>query len=351
MMFRSSLLLGLTLLAASVPARTALVLPVSGEGIAAADLPAVNRLFQEAFESRYPGQVKPGKTGCGDRLCALEAVKADPADEVIHSSLYKLGGRLIFSAAVVNADGSGSFNQRLTAISVEDMEALTARMAEALATRRTTEQVANIDNITERETENEPNRRRSLYNGGLALGYGFPVGNSFDYEENGIAKQYEQMIRFTWLNTWEFRNDLALGADVTWAAPNVVGADLNLRYHFNRGDVSPFVGGGVGLHYVAGGGMLDEEERKSGPALNGQAGVMLFRTYDVNVMLRGQYQVIFNSDIDHGPAFDVGVSFRSKDKKTGNDAVPRSSDDDGMGIWGYTGLGALFLFIVGSANN
>ena len=54
------------------------------------------------------------------------------------------------------------------------MESITARMAEALAARRTTEQVASIDNITDKETDEEPNRRRSLYNGGLALGYLFP---------------------------------------------------------------------------------------------------------------------------------------------------------------------------------
>src|SRR5690606_33648703 len=106
-----------------------------------------------------------------------------------------------------------------------------------------------------------------------------------------------------------------------------------------RNDISPFVGGGIGLHYTSGA----EGDLPTAPALNAQAGVMLFRTYDVNVMLRGQYQVIFNSEVDHGPAIDVGVSFRDRDKG-------RGAKDDGIGFWGYAGLGLLFLLIVGAAN-
>jgi hypothetical protein len=343
----SCVTLALLMLApAAVSAKTMLVLPVAGEGIEAGDLASVDRLFREAVEMRYAGVVSLGSAACGDRACALEAVKAAGTDEVVYSSVYKLGARWIFSASVIGSDGTGGFSQRLTGSTVEDMEALTARMADALTARRSTEQVASLDNITAKETENEPDRRRSLYNAGLALGYLFPVGNSFDYEaSSGARKHYDQMIRFTWLNSWEFRNDMALGADLTWSIPSVIGADLNLRYHFNRTDVSPFVGGGVGLHYVSGGGRFDEEERKSGPALNGQAGLMLFRTYDVNVMLRGQYQVIFNTDMDHGVAVDVGVSFRDKEKSGGG-----AKKDEGIGFWGYAGMGLLFLMIVGAAN-
>lgn len=334
-----------------VAARTLLVLPVAGDGIAEGDLAAVNRLFHEALEMRYSGPVKTGGIPCADRACALQAAVGAEADDVVFSNVYLLGTRWIFSASVTSGDGSTSFSQRLTGTSVEDMEALTTRMADALTTRRSTEQVASLDNITAKEAEEDPTRRRSLYHGGVALGYAFPVGNSYTYVSESPYTYpperkrhgYDQMVRLTWLNSWEFRNDFALGAELAWTTPYAIGADVNLRYMLNRSDFTPFVGGGLGLHYVRGdeGVDGDDNKRNSGPAVNVQGGMMLFRTYDVNVMLRGQYQVIFNTDVDHGPAIDVGVSFRDRDKGKG------ARNNDGLGFWGYTGITLATLMVIG----
>lgn len=337
--------------AALAPAKTLLLLPISGETDRTSDIAAINRLFRDAVEERYTGAMSSARpAACGDRACALEAARAAKADVVIHSSLHKLGQRWIFSAAIVNADGSNPLAQRLTAQTIEDMEAITRRMADALLTRKTLEQAATVDNITQREAEHEPERRRSLYSGGISLGYMFPVGNSFSYVNHDAfgpdrRHAYDQMIRLGWLNNWEFRNNLNLGAEVMWTTPYAIGADLNLRYLFSRGDMSPFVGGGLGLHYVKSdeGPGVPSDKRNSGPALNAQGGLMLFRTYDVNVMLRGQYQVVFNTDIDHGPAIDVGVSFRPREK-------PQAKEER-LGFWGYAGITLLALMLIGAASD
>jgi hypothetical protein len=339
-------------------AKTIVVYPVVGEAIEAADLASVTRLFRDAIESKTPGDsVSVSRTACADRECALSTVRAvniDPSIQVIYSSFYKLGSKWIFSGTILNADGSNAFSQRLTAASIEDMEAVTVRMADALMARKTTDQVASVDNISEKEAEDEPDRRRSLYKGGIAVGYLFPFNNDYEYTNRSSlghvsTHDYAQMIRLTWLNTWEFRNNLQLGTDLVWSTPSAFGADASLRYLFNRGDYTPFVGGGVGLHYVHSDHYDDpadapaKDKRNSGPALNAQGGVMLFRTYDVNVMLRGQYQVIFNSDIDQGIAADVGVSFGSKG---GGRHATGSSDSDGFGVWEAIGAGALLLFVI-----
>lgn len=198
--FPIRILLALALLAPAVSARTLLVLPVSGEGISPADLSTVTRLFRSALEERHPEAVSGGSP-CEERACALEAARGASADEVVYGSLHKLGSRWIFTAAVVKADGTGAFSQRLTALSIEDMEALTVRMADALVRRRGTEQVASLDNITGKEARQEPERRRSLYNGGFALGYLFPVGNSYEFKDFNEVRQHDQMIRLVWLNT------------------------------------------------------------------------------------------------------------------------------------------------------
>jgi hypothetical protein len=353
-------------LAGAVQAKDILLFPVSGEGAESRDVASVTRLFKDALEGRTRGDdVTLAKTACDDRECALARAKTagGSVDEVVYSSFYKLGKKWIFSATIVNADGSNSFSQRLTAASIEDMEAVTLRMADALMTRKTADQAASVDNITEKEVDEDPARRRSLYRGGVAIGYFFPVGNSFEYVESydGVGnpdeiRGYRQMIRLTWLNTWEFRNNLQLGTDIVWNVPTSIGADASLRYLFGRGDYTPFVGGGLGLHYVKGDANNDIAEggkRNSGPTLNAQAGMLLFRTYDVNVMLRGQYQVILNSDVDHGVAVDVGVSFGDKDggKASGNS---NSGSGDGWSALEYVGAGVLTLIalsLIGAVTN
>src|SRR5690606_15953414 len=137
-------------------------------------------------------------------------------------------------------------------------------------------------------------RRRSLYHTGVALGYLFPIGNEIAYNGNRKSE------RFSWVNSWEFRDNLALSADLVWVVPHTLGADLSLRYYLDRSDFSPFVGGGVGLH---GGDGLGSNA--TAPAINAQGGLILFRTYDVNVMLRGQYQMLFSDDIFHSAAVDI----------------------------------------------
>jgi hypothetical protein len=338
-------------LAVAAQAKAVLVFPVSGEGAEARDLSAVTRLFKDALDGRSRGdEVILAKTACDDRECALSRAKGVAADELIYSSFYKLGKKWIFSATILSADGSNSFSQRLTAASIEDMEAVTLRMADALMQRKTADQAASVDNITEKEVDEDPARRRSLYRGGVAIGYFFPMGNSFEYVDSydnfgnpDEIRGYRQMIRLTWLNTWDFRNNLQLGTDIVWNVPTSIGADASLRYLFGRGDYTPFVGGGLGLHYVRGDANNDIAEggkRNSGPTLNAQGGMFLFRTYDVNVMLRGQYQVILNSDVDHGVAVDVGVNFGNKE---GGKASASSGSGDGWSALEYVGAGVLTL--------
>ncbi|HEX2612297.1 MAG TPA: hypothetical protein VHO02_01735 [Fibrobacteria bacterium] len=309
-------------LAPEASAKTLLLLPVAGDSsVDAQTLAAVNRLFREAVESRRAEvlSVSGAASACGDRDCALSAAKAAGADEVLYSNYYRLGSRWLFSAGIVRADGSRPFTQRLSVLSVEDMEAVTVRMAEAVTSRSTTEDVASLDNLTEyEEKDNQLKRRRSTYSTALSLGYLFPYGNSFNYlkaddnnpSSNFSETQYDFIPRFTWTNMWEFRNGMALGLDVVWGVPHVFGGDLNVFYLMGRGDFSTFVGGGTGFHALRGDdGSGSSDKRNAGPALNAQAGVLLFRTYRVNVLARAEYLEVFTTDRERGLAVDVGLVF------------------------------------------
>lgn len=307
---------------APASAKTLLLLPVAGDSaVDAQTLAAVNRLFREAVESRRSEvmSVTGEASACGDRECALAAARAAGADEVLYSNYYRLGSRWLFSAGIVRADGSRPFTQRLTVLSVEDMEAVTARMAEAVTSRSTTEDVASLDNVTEYEQkDNQLKRRRSSYSMGLAVGYLFPSGSSFNYLRSDATNSaypysetgYDLIPRLTWMNLWEFRNDMALGLDVAWGVPHVFGGDLNVFYLMGRGDFTTFLGGGTGFHALRGDrDPASSGRRNAGPALNAQAGALLFRTYRINVLTRVEYLEVFTSDRERGLAVDVGLVF------------------------------------------
>jgi hypothetical protein len=335
--------------AAPAFAKTVLILPVQGETEKMADLAAVNELFKEAVRNAYPGDaITPSDSAhqCGDKGCAVELAKAAKADEAVYTVLRRLGGKWIFSSTIVEASGGNLFNERGTALNVEDLEAVTRRVGEAVVARKTFEQVANVDNITQKEEEQEPTRRRSLYAGGLALGFLYPTDHSYAYLEtksDGSRNEVQRwaMTKVVWLNTWEFKQNMILGFDAVWAFPSAVGGDLNLQYLFNRTDFTPFVGGGVGTHWS----LPDEDgpdsKMNAGPALNVQGGMILFRTYDVHVQVRGQYHAVFNSDKEFAPSFDVGVVYQRKEK------AGQSANSSGS-AWRPILLGVLALFVLGA---
>ncbi len=353
---RSMVLLALGLGFLTAQAKTALVLPVQGDLEKAADVGTVNELFREAVQNGYHGEVKAGKDsahGCAERECAAKMAKDAGADEAVFATVKKLGSKWIFSATVVNAGNSDAFNQRGMATSIEDLEAVTHRVADALVTRKSFESAATTENITAKEEQNEPTRRRSLYVTGFSLGYLYPMAKSYAYLKEGnydpatgrypytLKQPYSQMVRLDWLNYWEFRQNLMLGFEGAWALPNVIGGDIDVQYLFNNSDYTPFMGGGLGIQYV--GDLSDSSttaKRHSGPALNLQGGMILFRTYDVHVMARAQYQVVFDSDVDNGLTFDVGIIYRPSEKR----------ESSGWGsFWGYYLLGALLISVIGAA--
>jgi hypothetical protein len=348
------------LCAGLLPAKSLLYLPVSGDLDKDADVSTVNELFKDAVQAAYDGDVKFAAADtvapCTDKECAAKLAASLAVDEVVYATVKRLGSKWIFSATRYTAATKLAFNQRGTSVTLEDLEAVTKRVSDALLAGKTTAQVASLDNITEKEETTEPTRRRSLFNTGFALGYIYPTRQSYAYltdttkAENGCSipslceerQLRSRIIRLAYLNSWEFRENFMMGFDLTWGMPNVVGGDITMQYLFTRTDFSPFVGGGLGMQYVV---PLDDTlfayKENAGPAVNAQAGMLFFRTYDIHLMARAQYQWIFNDDKDQGMIYDVGVVYRP-DRKGGS----------GWGtFWKFYLVGVLILATVGSVGS
>ena len=87
-----------------------------------------------------------------------------------------------------------------------------------------------------------------------------------------------------------------------------IGLDLSFLKFTNIIDTSPFYGIGIGLYdsydsnnrAYNSGYTNQTQESSSGIGLSLQSGVMLYRTYNINVIARAKYLVVTNSDLDNG---------------------------------------------------
>lgn len=98
-----------------------------------------------------------------------------------------------------------------------------------------------------------------------------------------------------------------------------IGLDINVMYPFlgssNKSEVDPFVGGGLGLHFI--GRDRDDPNKTSvaargGLGLNLIAGAVFFRNYDFNIVLELKYFNYLREFDDlryQGIGLNVGVTF------------------------------------------
>ena len=91
-------------------------------------------------------------------MLALDALSKSGNDEVIYSRLQKLGSKIIFLASIL--DSEKSFNSKVTALSIEDMDQVALRLAKSVALRQTLDESADIENITEQDEKDVARREK-----------------------------------------------------------------------------------------------------------------------------------------------------------------------------------------------
>jgi hypothetical protein len=313
---------------------------IEGSDLTKTDLESIDMLFSEELE-KY-GTVETSSTSCADDECAILELSASQETFVVYTKIMKLGSKIIYTGSVLNDESS--FTSKVTALSVEDMENAVVRLVKSLALNESIEDVVDIDNIIESEEE-ESARRQSLGRVGFSIGYMFPTFNSYakrNYESNDDGDSnngYEdgsylesttydsQKITIGMNYFYEFKENRALLAEFIWytGSPASFGADMSMLKYLGKDDFSPFIGGGVGIHWVSycSGYCYDdvrpEDYRRSGLALNAQGGYVLFRTYNINVIARAKYHLILNTDLDQGFTIDVGLERKPSPKRSADE--------------------------------
>ena len=280
------------------------------------DISTINMLFISGLE-QYIDSTHSSSISCDNDECALEELSKTNNKEVIYTRLQKLGSKIIFLASIL--DENKSFDSKATAMNVEDMEQVCLRLSKSIALRQTLDESADIENITDQDQE-ESARRTSLGRFGASLGYLFPLSDltysTSEWDGTFTDREYSQLFKFN-LNYYnEFKNNTALLFELGAAPPVVSFLDLNFLKFTNKVDTSPFYGSGIGFYMVTkNNDYFTDDRHDGGMSLNLQGGVLLYRTYDLNVLLRIKYIHILNDEKNNGITFDIGIQWKRKERK------------------------------------
>jgi hypothetical protein len=340
-----------------------LIVPFPLAGVDSATQKTINDLFLESYQTFSPSvtSVPSDSLRCPDKACAVSAASARGADEVVYGVARKLGSKWVVSAfRVKTADQSVLASAKLDSKSIEDFEYVMRRIAEALARKKTIEDVATIENVTETEMDDSRHRRRTgFYAFGIQCGLLFPVTKGsyvntktttmvYDpltgtYHDSTYNEQLKQVVTTDLVNWFELPKNLALEWDIHsgWGAE--LGTHFSLLKLFSEGDYAPYLGGGPGIEYVYAG--RQDGQRNTGFALNGRGGILLFRTYDFRVFSNATYKVVFNQDMDQSVTFNLGILWkkRSSEGSTGSPVL------SALAIVGALVVGLVVIGLVSAA--
>lgn len=242
---------------------------------------------------------------CEEVECVRAAAGGTGASVVLHASVGQLGQKLVISVNTADVQtGASKFSERMTAAGPEELDVIAMRMAEAMARGTGTDETAELGMITEPEAA-EPLRREGRFAGTLTL-QGILPTKGFAREVGGGGVELG-----LWFETLDIAIEPRIGVRSDLGDPARdyfhVPIELGASYLFSRGDYSPMLGLGAGLHFVwesedvvetVGQHLLTTSETVIEDelllfAIYARAGIMMLRTYNGSVVLSVDYAIGF----------------------------------------------------------
>ncbi|MFO0749358.1 MAG: hypothetical protein U1F43_27380 [Myxococcota bacterium] len=312
------------LLAAGVArAETWAVFDIEGVGVDAGTAHVFQELLAGEIGDERPATFVTANAACQGDAC-VQAAAALGADRALYGSVSALGSKVIVNIYTVDVKSAATDRHTVTVDRIEDLDVAAKRIGRAIARGETTAQAAELGTITHEEAK--PDVRRDgasglgAYVGGVvpfgaaqAAGLGVAIDASYWFETRSFAIEPRLGVRF------------AVNGErgQSWVELPI---DIGLYWLAALGDVSPFLGGGVGVRYAREVRAFDETrgdvlpvategtrpDSGWGPGIFARAGVMLLRTYTVRVAFALEAGATFVTLHGHQPrdfTFTAGVYF------------------------------------------
>lgn len=263
---------------------------------------------------------------CFDITCAAKYGYTAGAEVAIIGTLTKLGDKITADVSLVSViQKQVIFTDRFSATSLDDLDVALRKLAKAVASRTKIESEIDRFAITEEETK-EPRRKKSYMTSGASFGFGFPLGDSYAKVDNiktlswvmrYEAGQYviDNSVGISWGSG---KPDSILGIHYNKQTVTIVPWDIGLRYIFNReSDFSPFIGGGLGFHFIASQDLEGQVyvDNDQAMALHFAGGIFGFQSYDFRMTLEAKYTIVFTEAFgpdcgksSHQIGISIGIS-------------------------------------------
>lgn len=282
-----------------------------------------------------------GDTACDDPVCAAALGRQHGATQVVYGSMSRLGAKFIVRLSVVSVDATEPhYRDQLTATSEEEMDTLMRRFAEGIVAGRPDSDRASIESVTEAETL-LPARRATRGSFGLRAGFLFPTGGSYANEDRlthlHIAHVYD-------LGNALVETTPMLGLSFGDRSRDWTLLDMSIVRPFGDGDVTPYLGGGIGVHsigydrpvtYVTPGYppyTYPQRTSETVPTVDLIAGFMALRTYDFSLFVELRLHHAFTTAEKMGHAGETGLRLtfgtgRSESGRARTSARPRRASE------------------------
>jgi TolB-like protein len=237
-------------------------------------------------------------------------------ERVIYGSVSKLGEKHMVQATVVSVSTQAIvWTGSMAAKTAEDLDIVVKRVAKSIQEGKPVEETVEIGIVTEQEITQDVKRKETFYAAGGNFVFGIPAHG---YGEAGLLMGFNAL---SWYETAHFAVELKAG--YAWATSSTEisvldwGSDISFLYLFKKSDISPYAGGGLGIHflnlynYMTGGGF------NFGMNFNAGGGLAIFRTSDFHLIIDGRYEMnladIQDYSSPHGSLkFSLGVVYRTK---------------------------------------
>jgi hypothetical protein len=264
-----------------------------------------SQLLRNQISTRNGARFSDLNAGCADLPCARGAAAPTGARVVVFGSLGRLGSKVVvvLTAAQVQ-DGRVLLSETLSVDREEELDVAAKRLAEALVSGRGVEHTAELGNITTEEAK-APVRRDTRFGVSLNLEGVLPTKGFADRALGagfGLGLWFESMD-FVIEPKLGYRSELGAGGR-DWDHGVL---EIGASYLLMRGDLSPLIGGGVGLHFMneelpvqseVGRVVVSSstdviEDDVFGFAAFARVGLLLLRTYDVSLLVALDYGLTF----------------------------------------------------------
>jgi len=234
---------------------------------------------------------------CSNLDCGVEAGKVENCDETLLVTLSKLGNKRIVQMLLIDVDGAVIvLADNINASAVEDLDMVMKRIALSTSKKKNLKDSAEIGAIVEDEELSHKRRRAAKY---VAINFGYL------YPQNGYDND-SRSFTMDFTNMYEMGN---VDVGLKLAGRYGFSATVFSNYLLTKSDICPYVGGGIGIHFV-GHNNTRKGFNEDGFELTASTGLRFFRTYNFEVIANMDYIITLNDYDDQALVFTIGIAMQ-----------------------------------------